>query len=136
MEQQILPFMPHFSPNLATRLLYLEGEDIESKDGQCSDVADMVLEVYDGELVWVDGDALDQYGWWYHAVPMVDGLIHDAWLEGWHQISEPLPLSEWLVKMFGTEDEIAVTLGGDEVYKGLPQNFAPVGWGLVKLTDK
>jgi hypothetical protein len=121
MEQLTLPIV-----NLATHFLQSIGESIQEWDGKCSDVADEVMERHGGDLVWVDGDACDQYGWWYHAVPMIDGLIHDAWLEGWHQIPEPQTLENWLVKMFGTEHEIAVTVGGEEIYEGLPQNFQPL----------
>jgi hypothetical protein len=64
---------------------------------------------------------------------MIDGKVHDAWLEAWHNITEPLPLPEWLVAMFGTEAEIEVMVEGENVYKGLPQHFTPVGRGLTKI---
>lgn len=112
--------------NLATQLIRENGEDLDDYFGECSQVTEMVLERYDGEMVWVYGDAVAQYDWWYHAVPLIDGKIHDAWLEGWHGISEPLTLANWLVKMFGTEEELEVTIGGEAIYRGLPQNYAAV----------
>lgn len=120
--QQLLP-----NVNLATHLLATMGDSIEDWDGQCSSVADMVIENFGGDLVYVDGDAVNQYDWCYHAVPMVDGKIHDAWLAGWHQIYEPQLLPDWLVKMFGTEHEIEVTMDGKAIYRGLPQNFTAKG---------
>jgi hypothetical protein len=110
--------------NLAVQILEEEGADIQAYDGQCAEVTDMVLNRYTGEMVWVDGPAVDQYGWWYHAVPFVDGLIHDAWLAGWHEIPEPQPLEEWLIKMFGTDEEISITISGAEIYSGLTQNYS------------
>lgn len=118
--------------NLAVHLLAEEGKDIEDYDGWCSTVSEMVNERYGGSIVYVDGEALLQYDWGYHMVPMVDGKIHDAWLAGWHQIYEPLPLADWLVKMFGTEEKIAVTIDGTDIYEGLPQNFSPRRAGYTK----
>ena len=115
--------LPLPNVNLATHLLASMGEDINDYDGLCADVTDMTLRAYDGHYIYVDGDALNQYDWWYHAVPMVNGMIHDAWLDAWHQIPEPQTLQDWLVKMFGTEDEISVTIDAEDVYTGLPQNF-------------
>lgn len=110
--------------NLAVQFLESENSNIEEWDGECYAVCDEVLERYPhGHVVYVDGDAVEQYGWWYHQVPYIDGLIHDAWLAGWQQIPEPLPLEEWLVKMFGTDDEVDVTINGEPIYRGLPQNF-------------
>lgn len=113
--------LPHI--NLATFLLTNEGKTVEDYTGWCSTVADNVTNEFGGSIVYVDGEACDLYDWRYHAVPLVNGKIHDAWLEAWHQISEPLPLPEWLVKMFGKDEEISVTIDGDDIYSGLTQNF-------------
>ena len=126
----MLQQLPLPNVNLANHILAQRGEDIQYWDNHCSQVTDLVLDVYDGQRVHVEGDALDQYSWWYHSVPMVNGKIHDAWLSGWHLVHEPQTLADWLVKMFGTEDEIIVTIDGNDVYTGLPQNFIPRRVGL------
>jgi len=128
--------------NLAVYVLESSGKTIEDYDGWCGDVAQFVLNRYEGSMVHVEGPALDQYAWWYHMVPLVDGKIHDAWFAEWHS-PEPLTLEEWLVQMFGTEDEISVMVEGEDVYAGLPQNFVPkstdipipVGRGLTLAQD-
>lgn len=116
--------LPESKANLALYVLETQGETIEDYDGWCGDVAELVLKRYEGDMIYVDGPALNQYAWWYHMVPLIDGKIHDAWFAEW-QSPEPLPLTDWLVQMFGTEDEINVTIEGEDVYSGLPQNFVP-----------
>jgi len=126
MLQQVLP-----NTNLALHLLDAENKTIDDYSGWCSTVCDMVLQEYGGNKVFVDGNAVSQYGWWYHDVPMVDGKIHDAWYAVWNSDFTPLSLSEWLVKMFGTEDSIGVMIDGENIYEGLPQNFSPTRRGLT-----
>lgn len=124
--------LPESKANLALYVLGERGETIEDYDGWCGNVAELVLKQYEGQMIYVDGDALFWYGWSYHMVPLIDGKIHDAWFGVW-ETPEPLSLNEWLVRMFGTEDEINVTVNGDDVYSGLPQNFVlnPIGRGLT-----
>jgi len=119
--------------NLAIETLQAEGKTTEDYDGWCGTVAEHTLERYEGQMVHVDGPALDQHGWWYHMVPLIDGKIHDAWLFDFEGIYEPQTMEDWLVKMFGTEDEITVTIDGDDVYTGLPQNYrySPLSNGEV-----
>lgn len=118
--------------NLSTFVLQAEEKTIEDYDGWCSSVCDTVLKNFGGSTVFVDGNALLQYGWCYHKVPMVNGLIHDAWFAAWHLVPEPKPLHEWLIDMFGTEDEIEVMVDGENIYSGLPQNFKPCSTGSAR----
>lgn len=125
--QQVLP-----NTHLAIHYLDSQRESIDDYDGWCSTICDRVLHLYGGQKVFVDGDAVQEYNWCYHDVPMVDGKIHDAWYAVWNQDYEPLSLEDWLVKMFGTEHEIGVMIDAEDVYTGLPQNFKPCQAGVDK----
>ncbi len=111
--------------NLALDFLDSTGKTIDDYTGWCSTVSDEVLKRHEGSVVYVDGEAVHEYNWCYHQVPLVNGKIHDAWYAAWNQDFEPLSLEDWLVKMFGTEDEIGVTIDGTDIYEGLPQHFNP-----------
>lgn len=53
----------------------LYGYDI---DGACLElVNDVLLEHPEGEILWVD--LVGHPIWKYHAVPVLAGLVHDAW---------------------------------------------------------
>ena len=47
-------------------------------DGLCLELADAVVREHPGAwILSVDLDAHPDWGW--HAVPVVDGVVHDAW---------------------------------------------------------
>lgn len=94
--------------NLATEYLKRHGETVEDWDGCCGSLADKVIGPNDS-LIWVEGPSIK---WRYHMVPLIDGLIHDAWCEG-----DALPIPEWLTKMFGGE-WVQVSENGDTFYEG------------------
>jgi hypothetical protein len=54
-------------------------------------------------------------------VPLIAGLIHDAWCEG-----PALPLAEWLTKMFA-DATVTVALHGDDIYAGPADAFCRAG---------
>lgn len=112
--------------NAASQYLLDIGEDVHSErwDGYCGELANEILQGND-KMIYVSGPAVDSVGWNYHMVIYRDGKIHDAWLEDWHGISEPVSFYKWLVTMFGTSEKIEITIDSEDVFLGLPQNFRP-----------
>ena len=106
--------------NEATLFLDRRNETIEDWDGLCYALTEEMQQP-DDHLVHVDGPGVMEVGWWYHMVIMRDDHIHDAWCPG-----DALPLSEWLIKMFGADAHVEVMIDGDPVFEGLTQNYVEV----------
>jgi hypothetical protein len=99
-------------PNLAHEFLRGRGETVGDWDGVCGELANELVGPEDS-IIWVGGDIQ----WRYHMVPLIGGLIHDAWCEG-----DALPLAEWLAKMFG-DSCVTVAQNGDDFYEGPADEF-------------
>ena len=98
--------------NLAAKYLREHGETVEDWDGVCGELADRIIGP-DDDIIYVEGEI----GWRFHMVPLIGGLIHDAWCEG-----DALPLTEWLAKMFGPA-WVEISLNGDTFYEGRASEF-------------
>jgi len=94
--------------NLATIYLEAVGESLSHYEGICYELADRVLRLTDDPEASIlyaeaeDGVDLRYVGdmakrWAYHAVPLIGGLVHDAWFS---LASDPLPPDEWVSKVF------------------------------------
>jgi len=100
--------------NRAHEYLKSRGETVADWDGNCGGLADLIAGD-NAEMIWVEGPAIE---WRYHMVPLIDGLIHDAWCEG-----DALPIGEWLAKMFGDE-WVEVSKNGEvTIYEGPANQF-------------
>lgn len=99
-------------PNLAQKFLRDRGETIEDWDGVCGELADAIIGPND-DIIYVEGEI----PWRYHMVPLIGGLIHDAWCEG-----DALPLTDWLAKMFG-DSWVEVSRNGEVFYEGSANEF-------------
>lgn len=100
-------------PNLATEFLKTHGETTADWDGDCGGLADKLIGP-DDSILYVEGDEIR---WRYHMVPLIKGLVHDAWCDG-----PALPVPEWLSKMFG-DAQITLALNGDDIYSGPANQF-------------
>ena len=100
------------SRNLAQKFLRDRGETIEDWDGVCGELADAIIGPND-DIIYVEGEI----PWRYHMVPLIGGLIHDAWCEG-----DALPLTDWLAKMFG-DSWVEVSRNGDLFFEGHANEF-------------
>jgi hypothetical protein len=99
--------------NLATEYLAAKQETVADWDGVCGELANAIFS--DGDhIIYVEGDIR----WTYHMALFRDGLVHDAWCEG-----DALPLREWLLKMFGGDAEVEVSLDGADIYSGHVRGF-------------
>lgn len=96
----------------AREYLRKHGETLDDYDGSCGELADKVIGPSD-HIIYVEPACL----WRYHMVPLIDGLIHDAWCAG-----PPLPLKEWLIKLCG-HDEVTLSLDGEDIYHGPASDF-------------
>lgn len=94
--------------NLVTQYLADRGETTADWDGLCGELADRVIGPRD-QILYVEGDI----PWRYHMVPLIAGLVHDAWCPG-----EALPPRAWLRQMFGDGAWVVVALNGDDIYEG------------------
>lgn len=98
--------------NLAAKYLHEHGETVADWDGVCGELADAIIGP-DDDIIYVEGEI----GWRYHMVPLIGGLIHDAWCDG-----DALPLAGWLAKMFG-DSWVTVAQNGDDFYEGPASEF-------------
>lgn len=119
--------------NLARELLEARGETVEDWDGQCGELGDLVLHAVDdpeASVLYVERVHPTKYDlehasgerWWWHMVPVVSGLVHDAWLDG-----PALPVSDYLAKAFGRQ-AVKVAKNGDDVYSGLAHQYNDRAW--------
>lgn len=99
--------------NLASQYLETHGQTIEDWDGVCGELANEISQDGD-DILYVEGEI----PWRYHMVLLRDGLVHDAWCEG-----DALPITEWLVTMFGSTSEVEVSLNGDTIFNGQCMDF-------------
>ena len=104
--------------NLSTAYVREHG-GMDAFQGLCLLVAVRVAEQHGGQVAVVrcqDGSRLFpaqlDYGvdWRYHAVPVVDGLAHDAWTSG-----DAMPLHGWLAHQFPSHDLVVSTLSVGEL---------------------
>ncbi len=95
--------------NLARQFLESNGETTGDYDGNCGGLCDLVISA-DDDIIYVEGWLPND--WTFHMVPLIKGLIHDAWCPG-----DALPLDEWLKKMFG-DRAVEVSFNGDTFYHG------------------
>ena len=73
--------------NLALQLLEDQGESTDEYDGMCGELVDAIIH-WLGEdrvsIMHVDAHDNDLVGpcelWRYHMVPVIDGIVHDAWV--------------------------------------------------------
>lgn len=93
--------------NKAHEYLQAHGETVDDWDGACGELGDKILSPGDA-VIYVEGPGCP---WRYHMVPLIEGLIHDAWCPG-----DALPLHEWAYKMFC--GEITIALNGDDIWTG------------------
>lgn len=98
--------------HLARAYLRSHGQTLEDWDGDCGGLADEVIGSND-HIIYVEPACL----WRYHMVPLIAGLIHDAWCDG-----PPIPIKEWLIRLCG-RDEVTVSLDGDDIYTGPANRF-------------
>ncbi len=98
--------------NLAKKYLADHGETVADWDGICGELANAVIGPGDS-LLYVEGDIQ----WRFHMVPLIGGMVHDAWCEG-----DALPPRDWLTKMFG-DSHVEVSLNGDMSYEGRACDF-------------
>ena len=99
--------------NLAAKYLRDHGETIEDYDGVCGELSNAIGGESD-HMLWVEGDI----PWRFHMVLLREGLVHDAWCEG-----DALPPREWLIRMFGAQAWVEVSLDGDTIFEGSCQDF-------------
>jgi hypothetical protein len=63
--------------NLATQTAEAEG-GLEEFNGLCMELVDCVIKRYEHvDILWID--LADHPQWDYHAVPVIKGIVHDAW---------------------------------------------------------
>ncbi len=93
--------------NLASRYLQDHGQSLEEWDGICGELANVVIGPND-HILHVEPACL----WKYHMVPLIDGLVHDAWCDG-----PAIPIKEWLIRLCG-HDYVTVALDGVDIYTG------------------
>lgn len=96
----------------AKEYLRTHGQTVDDWDGVCGELANEVIGPDDG-IIYVEPACL----WKYHMVPLIDGLVHDAWCDG-----PPIPVKEWLIRLCGNDD-VTVSLNGDDIYKGPASRF-------------
>ena len=72
--------------NLTVELLAEMGETIDEYDGLCGELADILISKLGEDVVsilYIDGKECDlrcgDHSWSYHMVPIVHGVVHDAW---------------------------------------------------------
>lgn len=72
--------------NIAVKVLRSIKMTLDQFDGLCGELADEVLHKYpDAQLLYIEGSesiyikSTAGYIWTYHMVPVIDGLVHDAW---------------------------------------------------------
>lgn len=111
--------------NVATHYLKTFGETTDDYVGCCGELANVLCQK-DDHILYVEGDAVFVYGWRYHMALLRDGLVHDAWCEG-----DALPVKEWLIKMFGPDLGVEVSLDGDTIFTGRCKDFE----GAMRETD-
>jgi hypothetical protein len=99
--------------NLALQYLRRNGQTVADWSGACGELADKIGT--DGDIIHVE--LPEEFNWRYHMVPLIDGLIHDAWCPG-----DALPLKEWLAKMWG-DAWVTVSKNGDDIYDGPADEF-------------
>lgn len=114
--------------NFATEYLRANHETVYDWSGCCGELVSKLEQDGDGviyiECPLVGGrrecleNPRDSRFWRYHMVLLRDGLVHDAWCKG-----PALPVREWLVKMFGKNLSVEVSLNGDIIFTGLTQDF-------------
>lgn len=104
--------------NLALAYLAHSGETLGDYDGFCMELVDQVQQWKGLErgTLWIEdseGGVLTpparQTRWKYHAVLVVDGLVHDAW----HP--EVLPVAEYLEQVFPNHPRLSVELDGERI---------------------
>lgn len=93
--------------NKGHEYLQAHGETVDDYDGMCGELANNILSPGDN-IIYVEGPGCP---WRYHMVPLIDGLIHDAWCPG-----DALSLHEWAEKM--CSGEITIALNGDDIWTG------------------
>ena len=100
--------------NLALIFLAEHDESIEEYEGLCGELTDQVIKWLGEDMVsilFIDPtnpyhlDDPDGGRWYYHMVPIVDGLVHDPWFP--ELVLEP---REYFKKAFpGVEAHITIT---------------------------
>lgn len=105
-------------PNLAAAFLVSRGETVEDWDGVCGELADAVISPND-HIVHVEPACL----WRFHMVPLIGGLVHDAWCAG-----PAIPINEWLIRLCGCDD-VTVAIDGVDIYSGPANEFSLGGGG-------
>jgi len=90
--------------NIAVKVLRSIKMTLDHFDGLCGELADEVLHQYpDAQLLHIEDrrsfyiESIAGYVWSYHMVPVIDGVVHDAW----HPESI-LPVEEYIKKVFPT----------------------------------
>ena len=101
--------------NLAKAHLIQHGQTVDDWEGVCGELANAVIGP-DDDIIHVK--FLDPDWWDWHMVPLIGGLVHDAWCPS----DEPLPVKDWLHLMFPGQ-AVEVSLNGDTVYTGDASEF-------------
>lgn len=106
--------------NRATAYLDDENETTTDWDGVCGELADAIITPHD-HILHVespDNAVLCKQRWWaYHMVPLIDGLVHDAWCEG-----PARTIADWLVRMF-PDTAVTLSVDGNDIWTGISNNF-------------
>lgn len=92
--------------NIAVRVLRSIKMTLDQFDGLCGELADEVLHEYpDAQLLYIEGrrslyiESVAGYVWGYHMVPVIDGVVHDAW-----HPEAVLPVDEYIKRVFPTSE--------------------------------
>lgn len=104
-------------PNRAKAYLRERGQTVADFEGVCGELADVVIGPGD-DVLYVEGFGAWAWGWRFHQVPLIGGLVHDAWCEGEHARTIP----DWLATMFAS-CEIELSINGDTIYQGPADAF-------------
>lgn len=96
--------------NLALEFLEESGESLLDYEGLCGELVDAIIHWFGqkrvhilyikpkGELDSID-NGIDRWGWSYHMVAVIDGIVHDPWFP-----SLILPPQEYVLSAFPGQD--------------------------------
>lgn len=108
--------------NRATEYLNRHGQSLEDWEGFCGELADAVIGPND-HILYVEPAC----HWKWHMVPLINGLVHDAWRDG-----PATTIKEWLIGLCG-RDVVTLAIDGKDIYSGPAELFAEASLAFQKL---